>query len=55
LVDTIKGENDDRIIDLEANPELKIQRVDSFLAVPTKDEIHRSNVECVVCLWKVLP
>jgi hypothetical protein len=54
LVDTIRGEADERIVDLESNSELKIERVDSFLAVPTKDEIHRSNVECVVCLWKVL-
>ena len=55
LVDTIKGENDERITALEANSSLKIERVDSFLAVPTKDEIHRNKVECVVCLWKVLP
>jgi hypothetical protein len=55
LVDTTKGENDDRILEIEKNSDLKLQRVDNFLVVPTKDEIHRSKVTCVVCLWKVLP
>ncbi len=54
LVDTVKGEQDDRIVDLEANAELSITRVDSFLPIPTQDEIHRSKVECVVCLWKIV-
>jgi hypothetical protein len=55
LVDTTDGLNDHRIQELEASNEVNLERAGEFLVFSTEDEIHRKNVQCVVCLWKVLP